>query len=120
MPHDPSIDAFRDAWVGAFNSHDLDRHMALYRQDAVLFGSIAELVIGRDAIRGYFSRVPASVQVRRYGPLEVRELAPGVVATAAHVDFADGDAPMPYRMTWVLVRDDAGWRIAQHHGSPRV
>jgi uncharacterized protein (TIGR02246 family) len=120
MAQDDSIDAFRDAWVAAFNSKDLDRHMALYRPEAVLFGSIAELVVGRDAIRGYFGRVPASVLVKRYGPLEVRAIGPYAVCTAAHLDFADGDTPMPYRMTWVLVRDGGSWQILQHHGSPRV
>ena len=31
--------------------------MALYLEDAVLIGSVDELQVGRDAIRGYFSRV---------------------------------------------------------------
>jgi uncharacterized protein (TIGR02246 family) len=120
MAHEGSIDAFRDDWVAAFNSHDLDRHMALYRPEAVLFGSIAELVVGREAIRGYFGKRPRSVQVRRYGPLEVRGIGPDAVCTAAHVDFAHGDEPMPYRMTWVLLRNGGSWQILQHHGSPRV
>jgi ketosteroid isomerase-like protein len=46
-------------------------------------------------------------------------VTPDVVATAAHVDFADGDELMPYRMTWLLVKQGDNWRIAQHHGSPR-
>ena len=50
---------------------------------------------------------------------EVREIAPDIVVTGGHVDFADGDQPSPYRMTWVLVKKDGNWRIAQHHGSPR-
>ena len=50
---------------------------------------------------------------------EVSEVAPDIVVTGGHVDFADGDQPSPYRMTWVLVRQDGNWRIAQHHGSPR-
>jgi len=46
-------------------------------------------------------------------------VTPDIVATAAHVDFADGDELMPYRMTWLLVKQGDNWRIAQHHGSPR-
>jgi hypothetical protein len=46
-------------------------------------------------------------------------LAPRIALTAGHVDFADGDVAMPYRMTWVLVEQDGDWRIMQHHGSPR-
>ena len=43
-----------------------------------------------------------------------------VAVTAGHVDFADGDQPMPYRVTWVLAKRDGNWQIAQHHGSPRL
>jgi uncharacterized protein (TIGR02246 family) len=114
-----TVESLLAAWIAAFNSHDLDRHMALYLEDAVLFGSVDELQVGRDAIRGYFSRVPATVRVKAYPMPLVREVAPDVVVTAGHVDFADGDEPSPYRMTWVLVRRDGNWRIAQHHGSPR-
>ena len=45
--------------------------------------------------------------------------SPAVAVIAGHVDFADGDEPMPYRMTWVLARQNGNWRIMQHHGSPR-
>jgi ketosteroid isomerase-like protein len=47
-------------------------------------------------------------------------LSDTVAATAGPVEFANGDAPMPYRMTWVLVKEGDDWRIAQHHGSPRT
>ena len=50
----------------------------------------------------------------------VRELEANVAVTAGFVEFADGDTPSPYRMTWVLVRHDGNWRITQHHGSPRL
>src|SRR4029453_17306379 len=46
-------------------------------------------------------------------------LATDGTVTAGYVDFADDDGPIPYRMTWVLVRRGGNWRIAQHPGSPR-
>jgi len=53
-------------------------------------------------------------------PPSVNMLGPDVAVTAGHVEFADGSRPMPYRMTWVLVKQNGNWRIAQHHGSPRT
>lgn len=119
MAATPSAEALLAAWIDAFNAHDLDRHMQLYTEDAILFGSVDELQKGRETIRAYFAGRPAGMRVARYPMPEVREIAPDVLITGGHVDFADGEALSPYRMTWVLVRQDGNWRIAQHHGSPR-
>ena len=106
-------------WIDAFNAHDLDRHVALYARDAALFGAVDELQVGRDAIRSYFGGRAPGVHVASYPMPRVTMIGENVALTAGHVEFADGDTPMPYRVTWVLVRDDGQWRIAQHHGSPR-
>jgi uncharacterized protein (TIGR02246 family) len=119
MIETPTIESLLARWIEAFNSHDLDRHMELYTEDATLFGSIDELQIGRDAVRRYFGRVGSTVRVAAYPMPHVRQIADDVAVTAGHVDFADGDQPVPYRMTWVLVRRAGDWRITQHHGSPR-
>ena len=119
MPGTTTIDAFIDQWIDAFNAHDLDRHVALYTEDALLFGSVDALQIGRSAIRGYFAGRAPLVRVKSFPPPVLRMVSQDVAVTASHVDFADGDLPMPYRITWVLVRHDGGWMIAQHHGSPR-
>ena len=120
MSATPTIEGLLAQWIDAFNSHDLDRHMALYTEDATLFGSVDALQIGREGVRAYFARLPQSVRVASYPMPHVRTIAENVAVTAGHVDFADGDEPSPYRMTWVLVRRDGNWRISQHHGSPRV
>jgi uncharacterized protein (TIGR02246 family) len=119
MAATPTIESLHARWVEAFNSHDLDRHMELYAGDAILFGSVDELQDGRAAIRAYFGRRGAGVRVKSYPMPEVRQLTVDVAVTAGHVDFADGSQLSPYRMTWVLVRREGNWRIAQHHGSPR-
>jgi uncharacterized protein (TIGR02246 family) len=114
-----TVEAFLAEWVAAFNSHDLDRHMALYMENAMLFGSVDELQAGRAAIRTYFGRRGPHVRVKSYPMPKVMMLGENTALTAGHVDFADGDQPMPYRMTWTLVKHKGQWRIAQHHGSPR-
>lgn len=119
MAGTPTVESLLAAWIDAFNAHDLDRHMALYTEDATLFGAVDELKIGRGAIRSYFAGRAPTVRVKHYPMPHLREIGPGVVATAGHVDFADGDTPSPYRMTWLLVRHDGDWKISQHHGSPR-
>ena len=119
MADTPTIESLLEQWIAAFNAHDLDRHMALYTENAMLFGSVDELQDGRAAIRRYFGGRGPGVHVARYGTPLVRHLSDDVAVTAAHVDFADGETPMPYRVSWTLVRRDGNWLIAQHHGSPR-
>ena len=114
-----TVESLLQEWIEAFDSRDLDRHMALYAEDATLFGSVDALQVGRDAIRGYFGKRPPTVRVKDYPMPQVRDVGGDVKVTAGFVEFADGDTPLPYRMTWVLVRRDGNWRIAQHHGSPR-
>lgn len=119
MGNTPTIESLLAQWIEAFNSHDLDRHMTLYTDDAILFGSVDELQLGKAAIRAYFGRRPGTIRIKNYPMPHVRTIAPDVAVTAGHVDFADGDQPSPYRMTWVLFRQGGNWRITQHHGSPR-
>lgn len=119
MAGTPTIEALLAEWIAAFNSADLDKHMACYTPDATLFGSTDELQVGREAVRTYFAGRGPDVKVARYGMPLVRHVTPDVASTAGHVDFTNGGEAMPYRMTWLLVRSDGNWQIAQHHGSPR-
>ena len=66
MTATPTFESLLKEWVEAFNSHDLDRHMALYTEDATLFGAVDELQVGRDAIRLYFGGRPPTVRVKDY------------------------------------------------------
>ena len=119
MADTPTIDALLAQWISAFNRHDLDMHMELYTENATLFGSVDELKVGRKAIRTYFSGRGPDVHVKSYPMPRVVMLGPDIAVTAGYVDFSDGDVPVPYRMTWVLMKHDGNWRITQHHGSPR-
>jgi len=116
----PTIDSLIAAWVEAFNGRDLDAHVALYTDDATLFGSRPVLSNGREAIRAYFAALGPRVRVDRYHQPHVTHPTAQTAAIAAYVDFADGAIPSPYRMTWMAVQRDGDWRIAQHHGSPRL
>ena len=120
MPQTLTIEALHDNWIEVFNNRDLDTHAALYTENAMLFGSQPELSVGRAAIRAYFAARGPAVKVLRYPLPHIVFHGADMAATAAHVDFADGAMLMPYRVTWMLVRRAGHWRIAQHHGSPRL
>ena len=119
MATTPTIEDLLAQWITAFNRHDLDAHMDLYTEDATLFGAVSALQVGRDAIRTYFGARGPGARVASYPMPRVAMFGPDMAVTAGRVDFADGSALMPYRLTWVLVRHGGNWRIAQHHGSPR-
>jgi uncharacterized protein (TIGR02246 family) len=120
MTRTPTIEALRAAWIEAFNNRDLETHARLYTADATLFGSRAALSIGRAAIRDYFARLGEGVRVKRYHDPHIVKLGADIAAASGYVDFADGETPSPYRMTWMLVKHEGDWLIAQHHGSPRI
>lgn len=61
-----TLEGFHKRWVEVFNSHDLDAHAALYTEDAMLFGAVPELMIGRAAIRGYFAGRGPKAHVAQY------------------------------------------------------
>ena len=119
MVQTPNVESLLNQWVDAFNGRDWDKHAQLYTEDATLFGSVDALQIGRAGVRAYFGKLGPGVRVKKYAMPRLTEITPDVVSTAGYVDFADGEQPSPYRMTWLLVRRDGNWRIAQHHGSPR-
>lgn len=119
MNSTPTLDSLRTQWVDAFNAHDLDTHVQLYTEDAMLFGSDDVLHRGHAGVRGYFGGLPANASVRSFPIPVIVEFGSDTAVMAAYVDFADGDALLPYRLTWALIRQNGHWKIAQHHGSPR-
>ena len=56
MTATPTLETLLAEWIAAFNAHDLDRHMQLYTEDAILFGSVDELQNGREQDQGLFRR----------------------------------------------------------------
>ena len=119
MRSTPTLESLHQQWIEAFNSHDLTAHVALYTEDAMLWGSIPELSVGRAAIRSYFARRGPKVHVSDYPYPHVVMLREDVAVTAADADFADGDTLLPHRLSWTVINQDGNWLIAQHHGSPR-
>lgn len=119
-------------WVDAFNAQDLDRLVALYVPDAVLWGTFAPtLITGRAGIHAYFARSfvanpGLTVQVE---DLHLQLLADDAIAagryglhvpapatpTVAAVDAAG--KTMPARFSFVLQRQGGAWTVVHHHSS---
>ena len=62
MNSTPTLDSIRTQWVDAFNAHDIDAHVQLYTEDAMLFGSDDALHRGHAGIRAIsegFQPMPA-------------------------------------------------------------
>ena len=115
--------AIREAWADAFAAADYGRLAALYAPRVQFWGSTATLHTDPAGVRAYFDGLPAGYREARFGTPDVLALAPEVFTASGEVVFvrAEGGAALEllYRMTHVLVRLDAGWRIAVHHASPR-
>ncbi len=115
--------ALQAEWAAAFKAREYDRLAALYTDAPLFYGSTPDLHTSRAGVRGYFDGLPDAAWSAQYDPPQLRRLGPDTLVASGSVVFerqpAGEDAVRhPYRMTHVLVREAAGWRIAAHHASP--
>lgn len=115
-PNEEAV-AARAEWEQVYNSRDADKFVALYTQDAMLFGSTAQLFTGAEGIRSYFSRLPPGIQVKM-GDQQAIAAGPNVLLSSGFANFTLKDGTvLPFRLTLALVKVDSKWLVAQHHGS---
>lgn len=125
MRDDPAavVATIQAAWCRAFASRDIDALVALYAADAQFYGSVAELFIGQDGVRRYFALLSPRYRWARFATPALMLPAAGVIAAAGPVRFGVEDdsvaGELAYRMTHVIARRDAAWRIVLHHASPK-
>lgn len=106
-------------WRAAFNRADWAALNQLYTAQAQLFGGKPALYAGSARILEYFSVLEAGYSVSFDEPAVVQPLSDVVtLATTAH--FVRSGEPLPYRLSFTLVRVAAAWLIAAHHASPRA
>jgi uncharacterized protein (TIGR02246 family) len=106
------------AWVAEFNSKQVPRIVALYAEDATLFGtSQGPLRVGRQEIDAYFSGTSTVQLVDQRVDLlgDNHALAAG---TYTFQRVRDGRAEtVQARFTFAMRRDAGSWRIIHHHSS---
>jgi uncharacterized protein (TIGR02246 family) len=110
--------AVRAQWEQVYNSGDADKFSALYTRDSLLFGSTAQLFVGTEGARTYFTKLPPGIKAKM-GDQQAIAVGPNVLLSSGFADFTLKDGTvLPFRLTFAMVKVDGQWLIAQHHGSP--
>jgi len=107
-------------WSAAFARLDADALSALYSRHALFYGSNPTLYRGRDGVKAYFAGLPGwKTQSVRFSDVSAEAAGTELVNMAATADFTVDDAALTVKLTWVILREDDGWKIVNHHVSAR-
>jgi uncharacterized protein (TIGR02246 family) len=120
-----AIAAVSDRWTEAYAEGDTKAMLALYDENAYVFGTIApERLDGLEAIRGYFDRPFTYTTDRKvvFRDPAIRFLGDDVAVNTGYYDFSytgyDGaKKTMKARYSFTLVRKSGEWKIVDHHSS---
>ncbi len=110
-------------WCAGFAALDATALSSLYAKDAFFFGSNPKLYRGRDGVADYVNGLPRwRSPTATFSDVVSAQVAPDVVNMGALVTFdLAGQRPeLVVKMSWVLVREDGDWKIANHHASSRT
>jgi uncharacterized protein (TIGR02246 family) len=120
---DNIVSGIIDKWSAGFNKLDASALASLYSKDAFFFGSNPRLYRGREGVKAYFNALPRwrspTVQFSDRVTAPVGPDAINFAATASF-DVDDGALKLSVKISWVIVREDGGWKIASHHVSSVV
>ena len=110
-----------EQWDKAFAAADVGAIMKLFAPDALLMADDTKTVIsGPEAIRKYFEDAFRGQKPRTLGPTqENRILSEDVVVFAQYSAWTDAPEgqTFPDRITFVVAKSEAGWRIVHLHRS---
>ena len=117
------IAAATQSWADAFNSRQIERVLAQYAPDAVLWGTRSQIV--RDTpelIRDYFSNMPSQPHTRvALGESRIRLFGDLAINTGYYTftGRADDGTPTtsPARFTFVFAKRENRWLLIEHHSS---
>jgi uncharacterized protein (TIGR02246 family) len=108
-------------WTAAFAKLDAEALSSLYSSHALFFGSNPTLYRGRDGVKSYFSGLPRwTAQGVKFTDITTEAVGADVVNMAGTANFAFDQATLTVKITWVIVRENGGWRIASHHVSSKA
>ena len=108
-------------WAAAFSKLDAAALSALYSRHALFFGSNPKLYRGKDGAKAYFSGLPRwTAQSVKFADITTEAIGADVVSMAGTANFAFDKEALTVKITWVIVREDGGWKIASHHVSSKA
>ncbi len=89
-------------WEQVYNSGDVDKFVALYTKDALLFGSTAQLFTGSEGVRIYFTKLPADIQVKK-GDQQAIAVGSNILLSSGFADFTlNNGTVLPFRLTFAM------------------
>jgi len=117
---DETVSSLIEKWSAGFNRLDADALSSLYSRNAFFFGSKSQLYRGNAGVAAYFNALPRwsspTVQFTERVTAQVNSDLINFAATASFV-VDESTAPLSVKITWVIAREDGGWKIVSHHVS---
>jgi ketosteroid isomerase-like protein len=108
-------------WAAAFAKLDADALSSLYSMHALFYGSNPALYRGRDGVKRYFGGLPRwQSQSVKFTDVVTEAVGADVVSMAGTANFAFDKDTLTVKITWVIVREDGGWKILSHHVSSKA
>lgn len=108
-------------WSAAFATLDADALSLLYSKHALFYGSNPTLYRGRDGAKSYFAGLPRwKAQSVRFTDVSAEAAGTEVVNMAGTANFTFDERALTVKITWVIVREDGGWKIVSHHVSSKA
>ena len=95
--------------------------VALFAARAVLTAPIRGSYRGRDGVKAYFSGLPRwQSQSVKFTDVVTEAVGTDVVSMAGTANFVFDKDTLTVKITWVIVREDGGWKIVSHHVSSKA
>jgi ketosteroid isomerase-like protein len=108
-------------WAAAFAKLNADVLSSLYSRHALFYGSNPTLYRGRDGVKSYFGGLPRwTSQSVQFTDVVTEAIGTEVVSMAGTANFVFDKDALTVKITWVIVREDGGWKIASHHVSSKA
>ena len=108
-------------WAAAFAKRDADALSSLYSRHGFLYGSNPNLYRGKDGARAYFSGLPHwQAQSVVFTDIVTEAVGTDVISMAGTANFVFDKDALTVKITWVIVREDGGWKILSHHVSSKA
>jgi uncharacterized protein (TIGR02246 family) len=108
-------------WAAAFAKLDAEALSQLYSRHGFLYGSNPKLYRGREGAKAYFSGLPRwQSQSVKFTDITTEAVGTDVVSMAGTANFVFDEETLTVKITWVIVREDGGWKILSHHVSSKA
>lgn len=120
---DDIVNGIIEKWSAGFNRLDADALASLYSKHAFFFGSNPGLYRGREGVMAYFNALPRwRSPTVQFSDVMTAPVGTDVINFAGTASFAVEEVALTLsvKISWVIVRQDDGWKIASHHVSSRI